>query len=71
MMFHCGCHLPALACPLSRILEHVTSRNVAADFCDMEFFVLLVKQLQEAGISVAIASFGLYNVIQVGGCACV
>jgi hypothetical protein len=38
---------------------------MAADFCDLQFFMLLVKQLQESGIHVAIASFGLYNVIQV------
>jgi hypothetical protein len=45
--------------------EHVSSRSLSSDFCDLQFFMLLVRQLHEAGIPVAIASFGLYNVIQV------
>jgi hypothetical protein len=35
------------------------------DFCDLKFFRSLVRALSSAGIQVAIASFGVYGVIQV------
>ncbi len=44
--------------------EAVASRSMEADFTDLAFFTALVHLLREKGVSVAIASFGRYEVIQ-------
>lgn len=56
----CGLSVVCLVPP-----EQVASRCLTDDFCDLEFFVELVKALVANGINVAIASFGHYAVIQV------
>ncbi len=57
-------------CVCACAAEMVPFRSLADDFCDLEFFKLLVVTLQSHGIHVAIASFGLYPVIQVRARAC-
>ena len=53
-----------------RATEMVPFRNLAEDFCDLEFFKLLVQSLRMHGVHVAIASFGVYGVIQVRALSC-
>jgi len=47
-----------------RSREAVASRDLGADFADLEFFTTLVHRLIEAGIDVHVASFGRNEVIQ-------
>lgn len=42
----------------------VAQRDVAADFVDLHFFAVLTRALVNRGVRVAIASFGVYDVIQ-------
>jgi hypothetical protein len=44
----------------------VASRDMHRDFYDLPFFTALLAELRAAGVLVAIASFGTYDVIQVG-----
>ena len=44
--------------------EGVPTRDLDVDFADRAFFVQVVRALQEAGVRVAIASFGKYETIQ-------
>ncbi len=49
----------------NRVADAVPARDMNRDFCDLKFFRSLVRALSSAGIQVAIASFGVYGVIQV------
>ena len=61
---HHHCNAATVPCCFTPA-DHVRTRDMDADFCDLQFFIMVVKQLRDAGVAVAIASFGLYNVIQV------
>ena len=61
---HHHCNAATVPCCFTPA-DHVRTRDMDADFCDLQFFIMVVKQLRDAGVAVAIASIGLYNVIQV------
>jgi len=58
------CVLRVHAFHLSVSAADVASRDLARDFADLRFFVALVRALGAAGVAVAIASFGRYEVIK-------